>query len=67
MTSSVKPTIGPRVLVVDDDAFARSGIARLLAGEGHTVETAPDAAAGLKLAAARPPDIVVTGSARSSA
>ena len=60
MTSSVKATIGSRVLVVDDDAFARSGIARLLAGEGHAVETAPDAAAALKLAAARPPDIVVT-------
>ena len=60
MTSSVKATIGARVLVVDDDAFARSGIARLLAGEGHAVETAPDGATALKLAAARPPDIVVT-------
>ena len=60
MTSSVKATTEARVLVVDDDAFARSSIARLLAGEGHAVETAQDGAAALKLAAALPPDIVVT-------
>ena len=60
MTSTVTTTTGARILVVDDDASTRSGMARLLRSEGHTVDTARDAAAALVLATACPPDIVFT-------
>jgi two-component system response regulator HydG len=48
------------VLVVDDEASARTGLERLLQQEGFTVATAPDGAVALKLAAELAPDVVVT-------
>jgi two-component system response regulator HydG len=55
---SAKPPV--HVLIVDDEPAARSGLSRLLAGEGYSVETADGGAAALELASARPPDLVVT-------
>jgi two-component system response regulator HydG len=49
-----------RVLVVDDEESARSGLSRLLSGEGYDVDTAEDGAAALAVAADSPPDIVIT-------
>jgi DNA-binding NtrC family response regulator len=49
-----------RVLVVDDEQSARSGMERLLRQEGYTVDTAADGASALGVAAEHPPDVVVT-------
>jgi two-component system, NtrC family, response regulator HydG len=49
-----------RVLVVDDEASARSGLEKLLQGEGYVVDTAEDGVAALERAAETPPDVVVT-------
>src|SRR6266536_3296912 len=49
-----------RILVVDDEASARSGMEKLLAQEGYTVDTAEDGKAALTSAAERPPDLVIT-------
>ncbi|WP_437731212.1 sigma-54-dependent transcriptional regulator [Sorangium sp. So ce1335] len=49
-----------RVLVVDDEASARSGLEKLLRQEGYAVDAAGDGAEALELAAERPPDVVVT-------
>ncbi|WP_437950648.1 sigma-54 dependent transcriptional regulator [Sorangium sp. So ce296] len=51
---------GARVLVVDDEASARSGLEKLLRQEGYAVDAAADGAAALEIAAERPPDVVVT-------
>ncbi|AUX35400.1 MULTISPECIES: sigma-54 dependent transcriptional regulator [Sorangium] len=51
---------GARVLVVDDEASARSGLEKLLRQEGYVVDAAADGAAALEIAAERPPDVVVT-------
>ncbi|XXX73791.1 sigma-54 dependent transcriptional regulator [Sorangium sp. So ce134] len=51
---------GARVLVVDDEASARSGLEKLLRQEGYAVEAAADGAQALEVAAERPPDVVVT-------
>ncbi len=48
------------VLVVDDEASARSGLEKLLKAEGYSVATAPDGAAALSLASEHPADVVVT-------
>lgn len=48
-----------RVLVIDDDAKTRDLVAAFLGGAGYEVRGAEDGAAGLRLAAAEPPDIVV--------
>jgi two-component system OmpR family response regulator len=50
------------VLVVDDDAAIRGLLAEALADAGYEVETAPDGAAALARAAARPPALVVLDS-----
>jgi two-component system, NtrC family, response regulator HydG len=47
------------VLIVDDEPAARSGLSRLLAAEGYSVESAESGKSALEHAAARPPDIVV--------
>jgi len=44
----------PRILVVDDDAVVRASCRRVLESAGHAVDTAGDAAAALRLLAARP-------------
>ncbi len=48
------------VLIVDDEPATRLGLARLLSGDGYTVDTAEGGKAALEQAAARPPAIVVT-------
>jgi two-component system response regulator HydG len=49
-----------RVLVVDDEASARSGLEKLLRQEGYAVDVAADGLGALEVAAERPPDVVVT-------
>jgi len=49
-----------RVLVVDDEASARSGLEKLLSAEGYLVDTAADGPSALAVVAERPPDIVIT-------
>jgi two-component system, NtrC family, response regulator HydG len=49
-----------RVLVVDDEPSARSGLEKLLKQEGYTVDVAADGAGALTIASERPPDVVVT-------
>ncbi len=49
-----------RALVVDDEASARSGLAKLLQQEGFDVVTAADGGAALSLVEEAPPDIVIT-------
>jgi two-component system response regulator HydG len=49
-----------RILVVDDEEGARSGLAKLLSGEGYTVDTAEDGVAALERVSEAPPDAVVT-------
>ncbi len=49
-----------RILVVDDEPNARSGLEKLLRQDGYEVDVADDGAAALALAGDRPPDLVVT-------
>ncbi|HRI68051.1 MAG TPA: response regulator, partial [Polyangium sp.] len=49
-----------RVLVVDDEPNARSGLEKLLRQEGYAVDSAADGASALQIATEHPPDIVVT-------
>jgi two-component system response regulator HydG len=49
-----------RVLVVDDEPSARSGLEKLLRQEGYAVDVAADGPSALAIAADRPPDVVVT-------
>ncbi len=49
-----------RILVVDDESSARSGLSRLLVQEGYVADTAEDGAKALALATERPPDVIVT-------
>jgi two-component system response regulator HydG len=56
----VSPTPKVRVLVVDDEEGARSGLEKLLRLEGYEVDTAADGLAALERAAEQPPDVVVT-------
>ncbi len=49
-----------RVLVVDDEASARSGLEMLLKQEGYTVDSAADGVAALEVVTENVPDLVVT-------
>ena len=49
-----------RVLVVDDEAAARSGMEKLLAQDGFIVDVAASGEEALAIAAERPPAVVVT-------
>jgi two-component system, NtrC family, response regulator HydG len=49
-----------RVLVVDDEQSARSGLEKLLKQEGYVVDVAPDGPEALAIVAETPPDVVVT-------
>jgi DNA-binding NtrC family response regulator len=49
-----------RILVVDDEESIRQGLSRVLAAEGYTVDTAPDAESALRVALASPPDLVIS-------
>ncbi|MBK6528910.1 MAG: sigma-54-dependent Fis family transcriptional regulator [Deltaproteobacteria bacterium] len=56
----MSPTPKVRVLVVDDEEGARSGLEKLLRLEGYAVDAAADGLAALERAAEQPPDVVVT-------
>ena len=61
VSTSASPEKAPvHVLIVDDEAATRSGLSRLLAAEGYSVETADGGRAALDLVSARQPDVVVT-------
>lgn len=49
-----------RVLVIDDDEETRTLVKRMLVGEGHQIEEAPDGAEGLRLFGKCPPNVVLT-------
>jgi two-component system response regulator HydG len=49
-----------RILVVDDEPSARSGLEKLLKQAGYDVNTAKDGKDALAVAAEHPPDVVVT-------
>jgi two-component system response regulator HydG len=49
-----------RLLVVDDDASARSALVKLLEQDGYRVESAESGAKALELASEHAPDVVVT-------
>ena len=57
---SVEKKQSVRVLVVDDEASARSGLEKLLRQEGYAAIAAADGQSALEAAADRPPDVVVT-------
>jgi two-component system, NtrC family, response regulator HydG len=56
----MEPKTKARVLVVDDEPSARSGLEKLLRQEGYTVDIAEDGAAALARFAEVPADVVVT-------
>ncbi len=49
-----------RILVVDDEASARSGLEKLLRQAGYAVDTAKDGKEALAIASEHPPEVVVT-------
>jgi two-component system response regulator HydG len=49
-----------RILVVDDEPSARSGMEKLLQQEGYNVDVAADGPSALAIAAESPPDVVIT-------
>jgi two-component system response regulator HydG len=49
-----------RILIVEDDAGARTALARLLESQGYQVDTAHDGEAALGRLAELPPDVIVT-------
>ncbi len=49
-----------RILVVDDEASARSGLEKLFKQSGYDVSTAGDGVQALEVASERAPDVVVT-------
>ena len=49
-----------RILVVDDEASARSGLEKLLKQAGYVVDVVKDGAEALLVSAERPPEVVVT-------
>ena len=53
-------TNGLRILVVDDDASARSALKELFRSEGYEVDMAADGLLALERLAEQPPDLVVT-------
>jgi two-component system response regulator HydG len=49
-----------RILVVDDEASARTGLEKLLTQEGYAVQTASDGKEALDIIIERAPDLVIT-------
>jgi two-component system response regulator HydG len=49
-----------RVLVVDDELSARTGLEKLLLQQNYAVDLAEDGRSALRIAAEHPPDVVVT-------
>jgi two-component system response regulator HydG len=54
------PQAALRILLVDDEAAARSALKTLLESEGYRVDTAADGQAALERLAELPPDLIVT-------
>ena len=50
---------GPRILIVEDDATLLRGLSDNFRGAGYEVHTATDGEAGLAIALAEPPDLLV--------
>jgi DNA-binding NtrC family response regulator len=50
----------PKILVVDDEASARSGLSKLLEQEGYTVNTAADGLLALESIAENAPALIIT-------
>ena len=57
--SKSKPTVRPRVLVVDDEPSIRDILGTLLEGEGYSVYTADDGVAALEQITATRPGILL--------
>jgi two-component system CheB/CheR fusion protein len=57
---AAKPVASLRILLVEDDADSRSMMARLLELDGHSVETAENAAAAFALASSKSFDLLVS-------
>ena len=53
------PLMGARILIVEDDERIRLSLQLVLEDEGHTVEQAESAEAGLEAVARRPADVVL--------
>ena len=53
------PPMGARILIVEDDERIRLSLQLVLEDEGHTVEQAESAEAGLEAVARRPADVVL--------
>lgn len=49
-----------RILVVDDEPSARSGLSKLLSQEGYTVDSAADGLAALEMLTETPPALIIT-------
>jgi two-component system response regulator HydG len=60
MKSIDQKQVKARVLVVDDEAHARSGLEKLLQGEGYAVTVAADGPSALRVADEFAPDLVIT-------
>ncbi len=58
MMVGMKPA--KRLLVAEDDAGTRSGLAAVLREEGYEVDEAPDGEIAWSLVSASPPDLVLT-------
>ena len=48
-----------RILVIEDDAFSRDALARLLMGEGYEAQSASDGESGIEKARAMHPDVII--------
>jgi DNA-binding NtrC family response regulator len=59
LSDSPRETPRGRVLVVDDEADIRESLEYLLAREGYSVDTAPNAAEGLRLAGSGDYDVIL--------
>ena len=51
--------VGPRILIVEDDAETRSALARALVARGYRIDEAPDGATALRRWEAHRPDVVL--------
>ncbi|HEX8114701.1 MAG TPA: response regulator [Kofleriaceae bacterium] len=58
-SAGAAPVVKRRVLIIEDQPDAATTLQSLLALQGHEVRTAPDGAAGLALARAFDPDVVL--------
>jgi len=57
--STPAPTLGPRILIIDDEHSMRVALRDILDSEGYRSQTAADGEAGLQLAVAEKPDLIL--------